>query len=127
MFASFLGLPEGASTVSKGCTCSLQCERANFVLKKILKKIENPCSILFGLQQRSTLSRYVAIIKFLLTNFLVRNSVEPYAIASPFSHLRVCSNEELYAACRHASPLRRSLCCGLAGADFFGYKYPSTF
>ena len=31
VFVSFSRLPKGASTVTKGFTCSLQCERAKFV------------------------------------------------------------------------------------------------
>ena len=31
VFMSFSGLPNGASTVTKGFSCSLQCKRANFV------------------------------------------------------------------------------------------------
>ena len=62
------------------------------------KKIENPCSILPGPQQRRTLHRCVAKIKFSLPNFLVRSSIEPYATGSPFSHFRVRNSEELYAA-----------------------------
>ena len=31
VFVSFSGLPKGASTVTKGFACSLQCKRAKFV------------------------------------------------------------------------------------------------
>ena len=30
-FVSFSGIPKGASTVTKGFTCSLECERVKFV------------------------------------------------------------------------------------------------
>ena len=34
VFVRFSGLPKGASTVTKGFTCSLQCERTKFMFKK---------------------------------------------------------------------------------------------
>ena len=80
------------------------------------KKIENPCSILPGPQQY----RCVANIKFLLSNFLVRSSIEPYAAASPFSHFQVCSSEELYAAVQNPSPWR-------SDEYFEPYKYSHGF
>ena len=35
MFVSFAGLPKGASTITKGFTCSLQFERVKFVFYKL--------------------------------------------------------------------------------------------
>ena len=93
-FVSFLRIPKGARTITKGFTCSLECERDKFVFF-FKKKIENPCSILSGPQQRRVLCRCVANINFLLSNFLVRSNVEPYGAASPFFHLRVRSSEDL--------------------------------
>ena len=41
MFVSFLGLPKGASTVTKEFACSLQSERAKFVFCSL-------CTIMFA-------------------------------------------------------------------------------
>ena len=88
-------MPKGASTITKGFTCSLECERVKFVF---LKELEKPFSILSGTQQRRTLCRCAVNIKFLQYSFLVRSGVGYYAVASLFSHLRVRSSEVLYAA-----------------------------
>ena len=76
MFVSFLGLSKGASTVTKGFACSLQCERAKFVFKKKKKKLVPNFLVHRGIG----LSRYVGI-KIYASNFRVRISVDPYAAA----------------------------------------------